>query len=895
MAVETDVKAIMDAVAGHGDLDYATTAMLRLPADVPIRSRLAAGLLMALLRSNLNDDLLKDNSRVSRFEALLAIAEEDPPEGREWRAVRAHIRTLIILASTVHGQLADPASANKELATLALEVGDNPMAQSMNRWAQTAVSFYQADNVGDTSIFAQVLADLDGFEELAATRPEARSLIDTLKSMMGLFGAHSRGEDIGDSLREVVEASDALPPGSPVREAVQQLTTLSGPLQKVFADGPGAEIDVSPAELVAIERLANAPDADADQRAAAHQMLSGVILRAGRENDVDRVRLGVEHARTAARLSRRGSTYRVFHLTSLGLALWRLNEVSNSVEDLNEAAEALTSARELAAGPQNSHWSFISELLANVKRRQGERGSRSIALDGLRSNAWKVLLHNDAETARFAARDAGESAVSTARQCLADSEPADAIRALDAGRSLMLFAAAEFHDIEARLVDAGRPDLAGQWREAVSAEPDHLPASLRRDIVTVLAEASDILDPPGLAELHRALRILDADALVYLVAGTESGQTGWAVIVSAQGQPSFVSLPNLLIDNQYDVERYLHAVVSRDLEAPSRRHADLVDSLDTLCRWAWRVAIGPIAKQYLPTVPKPASGRPHHIVLVPMGELAQIPWHAARGQDGRYAVADIAFSYAPSARLLCRAATLPPVPRLPLGLVVGDPDIDDKDRQLVAARVEAYAIHKAFYLGGRYVGTNPDGSPSPAGAGTADEIRAWFTDARPQAGATLHLACHGVTDVDPKRPTSYLVLAGGEHLSADEIVRLLARSPGHDVGLAVLAACRTSQSIHGYDEAYSLGSAFLASGVRTVLSTQWAIPDQETSLLMFMFHHYLMVDRQPAWAALQQAQLWMLDPRRQPPATMPAELREQLDDRNVAGIESWAGFIHFGQ
>ena len=113
----------------------------------------------------------------------------------------------------------------------------------------------------------------------------------------------------------------------------------------------------------------------------------------------------------------------------------------------------------------------------------------------------------------------------------------------------------------------------------------------------------------------------------------------------------------------------------------------------------------------------------------------------------------------------------------------------------------------------------------------------------------------------------------------------------------MLAACRHRPSISGYDEAYSLGTAFLAGGVRSVLSTQWAIPDGATSVLMFMFHHYLMVEGLPPGDALRRAQLWMLDPARRVPATMPEMLLDEVYRPGVdlTQIAAWAGFVHWGQ
>ena len=80
-----------------------------------------------------------------------------------------------------------------------------------------------------------------------------------------------------------------------------------------------------------------------------------------------------------------------------------------------------------------------------------------------------------------------------------------------------------------------------------------------------------------------------------------------------------------------------------------------------------------------------------------------------------------------------------------------------------------------------------------------------------------------------------------------------------------------------------------------MLSTQWSIPDRETSVLMYMFHHYLMVERLPAWAALHRAQLWMLKPDRVVPDLMPPPLRCQVAQTDPTRVVAWAGFVHWGQ
>jgi len=101
-----------------------------------------------------------------------------------------------------------------------------------------------------------------------------------------------------------------------------------------------------------------------------------------------------------------------------------------------------------------------------VNRRRGDSNPHKAALDGLRSVVFSVLSQDDATAARFAARGAARAAISAARGCLADGDPDDTIRALDSGRSLMLFAATEMRDLAPRLEAAGHHDLAQRWRQA---------------------------------------------------------------------------------------------------------------------------------------------------------------------------------------------------------------------------------------------------------------------------------------------------------------------------------------------------------------------------------------------------------------------------------------------
>jgi tetratricopeptide (TPR) repeat protein len=893
--------AIAQAAAGNGDLDAALVDVHRLPADLPGRGALAAGLVDAIMRA----DPHEEPRRFRHLDGLLRIADSDPPPRADWPGVRATARATALLRVAAEDEISDARSALAELEDLASDSGDHPAMPFMQDAARMVLTYRQAIEDGDEFALRQVPDGVRKLRDLAASHPVAEPMADLIVKAAEVMAAHQRGENPRAALEELRVSAARLPSGHYLRTVVDDVATTMDPF---LSDGDGAEAGRVPPtdeQLAAVSGLTRRSDLGAADRALYHSAAGGAGLGDWEETDPARINASIDHFRAALDLAP-NDPRRVFHLQGLALGLFRRSELTNSVDDIEEAAGLLEDALKLA-GPGHPLWSGLNQMLSHARRRGDTPAPHKIAVDGLRNYAWKVMLQSDLAAANVAVRRAAGEAVDIARQCLLGNDPADAIRALDAGRGLALFAATEVRNVGSRLDDAGRPELARRWREAsASAKPDDLPTDLRREVLTVLSAESRIaalLDAPGLGEIRDGLTTLDADALIYLVPG-ERPTPGYAVIAPVEGRPSYLALPNLQLEKDLDVERYLTALARRDAAIADPRRdlspleetqSDFLHSLDTLCDWAWRAAIGPLVERYLPRLGRSASGRPPRVVLIPMGELARIPWQAARRSDGRYAIQLVAFSQAASARMLCHSAGLPAVRLSPVGLVVGDPDTAAEAPDLAAARIEAYAIHRSFYRGARYVGRRVDGSQHPSGAGTVEEVRDWLTTNNPAAGAMLHLACHGVLKGDPSAATSYLLLARGGRLTAEELVDLMARSPERAIGLIVLAACRTGQAISGYDEAYSLGTAFLAGGARSVLSTQWSIPDRATSVLMFMFHHYLMTEGLPAWAALREAQLWMLDPGRSVPDRMPSQLRGQLVEADLAGVVAWAGFVHWGQ
>jgi hypothetical protein len=876
----------VDAVAAGAvelhDVSSFLADLSTLPAGHPQRSELAAIMVTLLTRGGAAPPM----GVMGDLGALLDMVDTAPPHLLAWPHARTSARAFQ-LAHEVQHQKTTAAAAIAELDELAAQESPPSTAGAIET-ARKAVQLSAAFQRGDESSLLTMTGQMEQLIDRIGDVPVAGPMRE-MHALLQEFLRVQRESDwvaAGDLL-ERMRAGAAQLPFDPaiwqnVDEAQGLYRALTGPPQDLSG--------LTPDEVV---RKFGGDTAGAAGKIAA----SFALFREGEETDRERIDRAIELTREAAA---EDGPLRDSARHGVALGLWRRAQVLGTTEGLDEAVRVLEDLlRDLRERGATGHeqWTNSQHLLSELKRRVGDqRGSGAAGLEAMFRFAHQALVESDPGVARTGLREAAALGMDFARLRIQAGDYAGALHALDTGRGLMLFAEVEVRDIVPRLRAAGRADLARRWTEEGQAAP-----GLRAEAVEVLVAAAGgidkLLTPPTAVEIRAALTTVDADALVYLVPADQQ-QPGMALVVPREGPMAYLPLTYLSVRQDAEVERYLAALshLSREL-APAAR-APFTDRLDELCEWAWRVAIGPLLDRYFAR-DADKRGRVPRIVLIPMAELAAIPWQAARNREGRYAVELAAFSQAASAREFCANAARPPVRLTSTGLVVGDPHTMGRAQDLPAARREAYEIHKAFLRAAKYVGRRPNRSVSPSGPGTADQVRAWLVADRPQAGAVLHLACHGQFTSDERGARACLLLAPDSagnpgELGADEIVRLLHSAPNREIGLVVMAACHTGRSIHGYDEAYSLGTAFLAGGARTVLSTQWAVPDEATSMLMLLFHHYLRTEKLPPWQALRAAQLCMLRPDAPLPATLPDHLRELVSRREHAGVAGWAGFVHGG-
>lgn len=656
-----------------------------------------------------------------------------------------------------------------------------------------------------------------------------------------------------------------LPPDHPgTKESRANLDLLRGK----FTFDAAALPQAAPSPIGALIDEAHAGYGSDRERAIA-------LLRAAQAMLVNRpdepsLRAAAAYARQSLLLADPESTVFPRHAIALGWALHGLVGYDGDQAHISEAMEWLSRAIDSARDPSRPEWCTLHILLGLFHRMRGRPAdrvrSRELGTLGLRGNRWQVLLQSSVERAMAVATKSLSDVAEVAGWCLNDGAADDAVAVLDAGRGAILHSATATVDMPALLEAVGEAGLAARWRASAGTDIDR---DLRYATMKALAGADRMLDPPPVEEIQHALRATGTDSLVYLTAGTKPGVGGAAVIVAADAAPAILWLPSLTDTEHGPIERYVRSYDA--YRAAPQAYGRWREALGALLDWAGRAAVGPLVAR------RAGRWRPR-IVLVPMGRLALVPWHAAR-LGGEYAVARATWSYAASARLFVEVAARPPVPPDAESLIVGDPD-----NSLWFAGREALAIREAFYPDARYLGQPPTVADGP---GVPAEMLDWLAGGDRH---TLHLACHGVAQ-EGTADTSYLTLAGGQRLTAEELIEVASAG---GLGLVSLAACTTHLSTRGYDEAFSLATAFLVAGARAAVGSLWRVPDQATSLLMFMTHYYLRHDRLDPAEALSRAQAWMIDPARRAVSQMPPDLVSLADAPELADPVAWAGFTHVG-
>ncbi|MEO3756059.1 CHAT domain-containing protein [Streptomyces sp. B6B3] len=585
----------------------------------------------------------------------------------------------------------------------------------------------------------------------------------------------------------------------------------------------------------------------------------------------------------------------------------------NRVRALVAAGHGLPSNSEPLTVLSDAYWT--SAITGGPRASEDRKASMNARREALEEMAAEVLLQFGADHGLSVARGASRHALWLALRCAENRRPAEAVEALELGRGLVLHTAATSHSVPELLATNGYPDLAERWKAEAPEDPHRpggaalvplrtvgqFPSSLRRQALAALSAGSgtgarDLLGTPDVAELTAGLAASGADALVYLLPGKGFSPhiPGRAVVLRpGAAAPTVLPLPLLLSPGSHSLERYLNAASARfqtatDAASPdssqAASEADWQAALDDLCDWAWPAAIQPVLAAL------ERLGRPPRIVLIPCGPLGVVPWHAARKTvplgGYRYACQDAVFSYAPSGAQFLRAMARDRLPTTGHRVLVADPGLT-----LVWSEIETEALRASVYPDALHYGEFPRTDGAPDASATCDDL----LDVLPGGGrpaALVHVSCHGLAGASPTR--SALSLADGELTVARILDRAAGETSSSAGPLVVLSACETDFSTRHHDEALTLSTALVARGAADVIGSRWAVNDGTTAVMMTVFHDFLTGQRLAPADALRAAQLWMLDPNRQPPPTLRDPLLREATRTDLHQIHHWAAFTHQG-
>jgi CHAT domain-containing protein/tetratricopeptide (TPR) repeat protein len=231
-----------------------------------------------------------------------------------------------------------------------------------------------------------------------------------------------------------------------------------------------------------------------------------------------------------------------------------------------------------------------------------------------------------------------------------------------------------------------------------------------------------------------------------------------------------------------------------------------------------------------------ALGTPSGVVVVPVGELQNVPWTA---------LLDTPVAVAPSAAMWVRTATRPPPARERVSLIAG-PELEG-----AVAEVRALAaVHDTADV------------IVPPRSDTAAVTRSLA------ASSLAHLACHGSVRSDNPMFSSLLVTDGP--LTVHELDRR-----GIAPHRMILAACESSaDTVYPGNEALGFVSTLLAGGTSGLIASSVVIPDWNVVRLMTALHTALRAGSTMA-VALHEA-------------------RADVDLSDPAGFVSWCAFNAFG-
>jgi CHAT domain-containing protein len=257
-----------------------------------------------------------------------------------------------------------------------------------------------------------------------------------------------------------------------------------------------------------------------------------------------------------------------------------------------------------------------------------------------------------------------------------------------------------------------------------------------------------------------------------------------------------------------------------------------------------------------------------NLIVIPDRWLHFVPFAALHNPStGHYLVWEHAVSFAPSATLLTSnlARTRQRFSHSSKVLAIGNPAFDKQTFQLPDL---PEADREARRIGSLYANGTVLSGPDATDA-ALEQMAPSFD--------VIHFAGHAVVGRDAPQ-LSHLVLARAGKSEGVVFSSDIARWSLPRTRLVILSGCSTADGkLSATEGASSLARAFFAAGVPEVVSSLWAIDDENTADFFVAFHRRL-AEGAPASVALRETQIKWLSYGSTPPHT----------------VRSWAAFQLFG-
>ncbi|MFF7176926.1 CHAT domain-containing protein [Streptomyces sp. NPDC008121] len=433
-------------VPGTLDFDEVDAAVSLPDPDPAVHAAWRRELGLETILSTTIDNLWVSNGELARLERSVAWLRQSidalPAEGARAAATRRHLTGLlahrVATAGTLGGSLQDGVTA------LAMAQAVSPAGEGEDVVALFGLvtAAQTAGRSRDPAAVARAAQELIGTltERYADPSPDASTRF-FVTGTLGLVHA-GRAARTGDR-------SDQLAAVRYLREAVEVDPDTMPPLFVPYVPAGRAHLMI---ELATVD-----PRPEVVDRAVVEARR---VLGEARMPHWEEARLRLALGRLMLRATTHRSDLRLLDPCIEELSRVRAMAAAGYAPPLNvEVLTALSTA----------YWT--SAVTGGPRGSEDAEASRETRREALELTAADVLLQLGADHALSAARSATGHALWLAQRCAEGGRGAEAVEALELGRSLVLQTAAAAHGVPRLLADRGHGDLAARWRAQTPRRP----------------------------------------------------------------------------------------------------------------------------------------------------------------------------------------------------------------------------------------------------------------------------------------------------------------------------------------------------------------------------------------------------------------------------------------